>query len=399
MTGGSPGRCDAGGAGRCVTSSPALVAGHRVRSIPAASMAASVVCRGRARDRRRAGRAPATSSGDSIGPPGVTSDRRGTLPPFECSEPSEDGRVSRIDPFGARAPLGAGPAGLLPAGRARRPDRPAPTRRSRSRSCSRTLLRHAGGGIVRPEDVETLAVLAARRSQPRPRSRSCHRASSSRTSPACPRSWTSRSCATPWRSWAATRHGQPARPGRPRHRPFRPGRPVRDARRVRLQRRARVRAQRRALPAAALGADGVPRPARRAARDRHRPPGQPRVPGHRRGRPRRRTATAAASPSPTPLVGTDSHTTMVNGLGVLGLRRRRDRGRGGPARPAALPADAAGRRRPPPWRAAAGLDRDRPGPRRDRDAARARRRRIVRRVRRRRAGRRCPLPTGPRSAT
>ena len=52
-----------------------------------------------------------------------------------------------------------------------------------------------------------------------------------------------------------------------------------------------------------------------------------------------------------------------------GLRRRRDRGRGGPARPAALPADAPGRRRPPPRRAAAGLDRDRPRPRRDPDAA------------------------------
>ena len=39
-------------------------------------------------------------------------------------------------------------------------------------------------------------------------------------------------------------------------------------RRLRVQRRARVRAQRRALPAAALGPDRVPRPARRAARAR-----------------------------------------------------------------------------------------------------------------------------------
>ena len=69
-----------------------------------------------------------------------------------------------------------------------------------------------------------------------------------------------------------------------------------------------------------------------------------------------------------------------------GLRRRRHRGRGGPARPAALPADAARRRRPPPRRAAARLDRDRPRPRRDRAAPRARRRRRVRRVRRRRPG-------------
>ena len=69
-----------------------------------------------------------------------------------------------------------------------------------------------------------------------------------------------------------------------------------------------------------------------------------------------------------------------------GLRRRRHRGRGGPARPAALPADAARRRGPPPRRAAARLDRDRPRPGRDRDASRARRGRGVRRVRRRRPG-------------
>ena len=57
----------------------------------------------------------------------------------------------------------------------------------------------------------------------------------------------------------------------------------------------------------------------RAARHRHRPPGQPRVPGarglHRR---RRRTAKGLPQAYPDTLVGTDSHTTMVNGLGVLG---------------------------------------------------------------------------------
>ena len=110
--------------------------------------------------------------------------------------------------------------------------------------------------------------------------------------------------------------GQPARAGRPRHRPLGPGRPLGRRRRVRVQRRARVRAQRRALPAAALGADRVPRPARRAARHRHRPPGQPRVPGARSS-PTARTR-AAGSPSRTRSSGTDSHTTMVNGLGVLG---------------------------------------------------------------------------------
>ena len=57
---------------------------------------------------------------------------------------------------------------------------------------------------------------------------------------------------------------------------------------LRVQRRARVRAERRALPAPALGPDRVPGSAGRAARHRHRPPGQPRVPGDGRDRPRGR---------------------------------------------------------------------------------------------------------------
>ena len=156
---------------------------------------------------------------------------------------------------------------------------------------------------------------------------------------------TSRRCATRWPTLGgdpALR--QPARAGRPRHRPLRPGRPVRDAGRVRLQRRARVRAQRRALPAAALGPDGVPRPARRAARDRHRPPGQPRVPGDGRRDPRRRRR-------PRRLPGHARRDRLAHDDDQRPrrprLRRRRHRGRGRPARPAALPADAAGRRRAP----------------------------------------------------
>ena len=73
---------------------------------------------------------------------------------------------------------------------------------------------------------------------------------------------------------------------------------------------------------------------------------------------------------PDTLVGTDSHTTMINGLGVLGLRRRRDRGRGGAPWPAAVPADAADRRRAPHRRAAADDDGDRPRAGDHRDAAR-----------------------------
>ena len=52
-----------------------------------------------------------------------------------------------------------------------------------------------------------------------------------------------------------------------------------------------------------------------AAGDRHRPSGQSRIPG-----PRRLLSTKASTPAlyPDTLVGTDSHTTMINGLGVLG---------------------------------------------------------------------------------
>ena len=82
--------------------------------------------------------------------------------------------------------------------------------------------------------------------------------------------------------------------------------------RVRAQRRAGVRAQPGALPVPALGPDGVRRVQGRPARHRHRPPGQHRVPGPRGVRPRDGAA------YPDTLVGTDSHTTMVNGLGVLG---------------------------------------------------------------------------------
>ena len=54
---------------------------------------------------------------------------------------------------------------------------------------------------------------------------------------------------------------------------------------------------------------------------RHRAPGQSRVPRARRAR---RQGRRGLSDS---LVGTDSHTTMINGLGVAGLGRRWDRGR------------------------------------------------------------------------
>ena len=78
----------------------------------------------------------------------------------------------------------------------------------------------------------------------------------------------------------------------------------------------------RALRLPALGAVRLPQLPGGPARHRHRPPGQPGIPGSRGlhlGR-RRGGPTAAETPVayPDTLVGTDSHTTMINGLGVLG---------------------------------------------------------------------------------
>ncbi len=63
------------------------------------------------------------------------------------------------------------------------------------------------------------------------------------------------------------------------HRPLGAGRSFRHALGLRAECRARVPAQPGALPAPALGAAGVSALSRRAAGDRHLPPGQPRVPG------------------------------------------------------------------------------------------------------------------------
>ena len=86
--------------------------------------------------------------------------------------------------------------------------------------------------------------------------------------------------------------------------------------RLRPQRRARIRAQRGALPLPEMGPAGVPQLPRRAARHRHLPPGQSRI-----SRPDRLDQTDEDGDTiayPDTCVGTDSHTTMVNGLGVLG---------------------------------------------------------------------------------
>ena len=154
---------------------------------------------------------------------------------------------------------------------------------------------------------------------PRTRSsRSCRRACCCRTSPACPASSTWRRCATRWRGWAATRSAS-TRWCRPTWSSTTRSRSTTSARSdaFALERRAGVRAQPRALRAAALGAAGVRELPRRAARapassTRSTSSTWPASVQHARGRQRQ------TSLYPDTLVGTDSHTTMVNGLGVLG---------------------------------------------------------------------------------
>ena len=72
--------------------------------------------------------------------------------------------------------------------------------------------------------------------------------------------------------------GQPAGPGRAGHRPLGHRRGVGRPRGLRRERRHRVPAEHRALPAPALGPAGLRRLPGGAARHRDLPPGQPRVP-------------------------------------------------------------------------------------------------------------------------
>ena len=105
---------------------------------------------------------------------------------------------------------------------------------------------------------------------------------------------------------------QPAPPGRARHRPLRAGGRVREQTRALAERGARVPAEPRAVCIPALGTGRFRELQGRPAQHRDRAPGEPRVP-----RPRGRVEGDGAA-FPDTLVGTDSHTTMINGLGVLG---------------------------------------------------------------------------------
>ncbi len=172
---------------------------------------------------------------------------------------------------------------------------------------------------------------------------------------------------------------QPADPGRARDRPLRAGGRLRQARGLCAQRRARVRAQPRALRLPPLGPGSVPRLQGGAARDGDRAPGQPRVPRARdRGAGRSRVPGHARRHG---LAHDDGERARRARLG-----RRRDRGRGGDARRAALDARPQGRRLQADGEGAGGRDCDRPRPDRHRDPAPGRRGREVRRVLRARAG-------------
>ena len=173
---------------------------------------------------------------------------------------------------------------------------------------------------------------------------------------------------------------QPAGAGRAGDRPLDPGRRVRRAARVPAQRRARVRAQPRALRVPALG------PGRRSTTS----PSCRRTPGicHQVNLEYLAKVVHARDGQafPDTLVGTDSHTTMVNGLGVLGW------GVGGIEAEAAMLGQPVsmliprGGRLPADRRAAGGRDGHRPRPDRHADAAPAARGEQVRRVLRPGAG-------------
>ena len=219
------------------------------------------------------------------------------------------------DPFGARASLGPGlPDFYRLAALAGGPDlgRTPVT----VKILLENVLRHAGGGVVAEADVR-----APRRLAPRVRRHGrdpvpagpgdppgLHRRAGGRG----PRGDARRD----GRAGRRPRPRESPRPGRPRDRPLGPGRSVRDGRRLRLQRRPRVRAERRALPAPALGPARLPRAcgsSRRAPGSSTRstssswPPSSPRA-----------EVDGGPVAFPDTLVGTDSHTTMVNALGVLG---------------------------------------------------------------------------------
>ena len=149
----------------------------------------------------------------------------------------------------------------------------------------------------------------------------------------------------------ARRHGgagrrpradQPAGPGGPGDRPLRHRRRLRRGGRVRPQRRHRDAAQPRALRLPAVGTAGVRQLPRGPARDRHLPSGEPGASGIR-GADRR--ARRGVDGPPRHAGGHRQPYHDDQRPGGAGLGRRRDRGRGGDAGPAAVDAGPRGRGR------------------------------------------------------
>ena len=179
------------------------------------------------------------------------------------------------------------------------------------------LLRNEDGAFVKSGRHRGARELGREAARSRRRSRSAPRACCCRTSPAFPPSSISPPCATRSPSSAAIRQ---------RINPLQPVDLVIDHSvqvdeygtdaAFLINAELEFERNQRALRVPALGPERVQELPRRAARHRHLPPGEPRVP--------RRSASSSNDDDgervayPDSLVGTDSHTTMINGLGVLG---------------------------------------------------------------------------------
>ena len=141
------------------------------------------------------------------------------------------------------------------------------------------LLRREDGRFVKAADIEALARLGRQERRRRRRSRSRRRACCCRTSPACPRRRPRGDARRHRRGSAAirtrsTRCSRSSSSSTTRCRSTL----LRPAQRRSAERRARVLAQQGALRVPALGPGRVSQLPRRAARHRHRPPGEPRIP-------------------------------------------------------------------------------------------------------------------------
>ena len=158
--------------------------------------------------------------------------------------------------------------------------------------------------------------LGSRRPSRAWRSPTAPRACCCRTSRACRASSTSPPCARPSRRWAATPAHQSAAAGRPRHRSLGAGRQLRHAAQLRRERASSSSSATRSATSSSSGA----RARSRTSASCRRAPASCTRSTSSTSRPSCSRATTSGSTLayPDTLVGTDSHTTMINGLGVLG---------------------------------------------------------------------------------